>query len=229
MDTNLFYREKGEGEPLILLHGNGEDHSYFINQIEYFSSFYRVIAIDTRGHGKSPVGDAPFTLSQFSEDLNSFFIKMNIEKAHILGFSDGGNIAVLFSLKYPEKVKSLILNGANIYPSGLKLSVLASVVFSWLALGIICLFDKKKIHLKNLYFLMVKEPHINPEELKQIHVPTLVIVGENDMIKSSHSKLISKCIENSQLATVGKGHFIANEYSDVFNEKVHDFLKNQIY
>lgn len=54
MDIALYYQEKGDKEPLILLHGNGQDGSYFKNQIEYFSDRYRVIALDTRGHGKSP-------------------------------------------------------------------------------------------------------------------------------------------------------------------------------
>lgn len=70
--TQLYYKEKGQGEPLILLHGNRENHEYFRNQIEYFSKSYRVIALDTRGHGKSPRGDEPFTIRQFAEDLREF-------------------------------------------------------------------------------------------------------------------------------------------------------------
>ena len=54
MDIKLHYREKGSGEPLILLHGNGESSAYFIHQLNYFSKWYRVIAVDTRGHGFSP-------------------------------------------------------------------------------------------------------------------------------------------------------------------------------
>ena len=69
MDVKLNYIEKGRGDVLILLHGNGEDCSYFEHQIDYFSEFYRVIAIDTRGHGKSGRGDKPFTIRQFAEDL----------------------------------------------------------------------------------------------------------------------------------------------------------------
>lgn len=62
MDIELYYQEKGSGEPFILLHGNGEDGSYFEHQTEHFRDRYRVIALDTRGHGKSPRGGAPFTL-----------------------------------------------------------------------------------------------------------------------------------------------------------------------
>ena len=69
MDIALNYIETGEGFPLVLLHGNGEDHTYFKRQMEPFSQRYRVIALDTRGHGGSPRGSAPFTLDQFAREL----------------------------------------------------------------------------------------------------------------------------------------------------------------
>ena len=65
----LYVREAGSGEALVLLHGNGENSSYFEYQIPYFSQHYHVIAVDTRGHGKSPRGTKPFTLIQFAKDL----------------------------------------------------------------------------------------------------------------------------------------------------------------
>ena len=98
MDIKLYYQEKGTGEPLILLHGNGEDSSYFKNQIDYFQNTYRVIAIDTRGHGRSPRGDAPFTIEQFACDLYDFMQEHRISNAIILGFSDGANIAMRFAI-----------------------------------------------------------------------------------------------------------------------------------
>ena len=120
MNFSLNFTEKGYGAPLILLHGNGESSGYFVNQIDRFANEYRVIAVDTRGHGASPRGNKPFTLETFADDLKNLLDSLNIEKANILGFSDGGNIAVIFALKYPERVASLVLNGANLFPRGLK-------------------------------------------------------------------------------------------------------------
>ena len=108
MDITLFYREKGNGEPFVLLHGNGEDSSYFKHQIEYFCDRYRVIAPDTRGHGKSLRGTSPFTIRQFSCDLYDFMKNHQIPKAVILGFSDGANIAMRFAMKHPDMVTALI-------------------------------------------------------------------------------------------------------------------------
>ena len=120
MEIKLHYQEKGEGEPMILLHGNGEDGSYFAHQMDYFSRNYRVIVVDTRGHGQSPRGTAPYTIAQFAEDLHDFMDELDISKAVILGFSDGANIAMKFVLKYPERIKALILNGGNLNPKGVK-------------------------------------------------------------------------------------------------------------
>lgn len=119
MDIKHFYIEKGQGEPLVLLHGNGEDSNYFINQIDEFSSNFRVIALDTRGHGQTPRGDSAFTIRQFADDLLVFLDRMNIQKANILGFSDGANIAMCFASKYPERVLKLVLNGGNLDTQGI--------------------------------------------------------------------------------------------------------------
>ena len=120
MDISHYFIEKGQGEPLILLHGNGENCDYFQGQIDEFSKQYHVYAIDTRGHGKTPRGEKPFTIRQFAEDLLCFMDEYQIKKAHLLGFSDGGNIAMIFALRHPDRVDRLILNGANLFAGGVK-------------------------------------------------------------------------------------------------------------
>lgn len=112
----LAYEEAGSGIPLILLHGNGEDRSYFRHQIKDLQNLRHVYALDTRGHGLSPRGTAPFTLDQFARDLGKFMDQNGIEQADLLGFSDGANIALLFALNHPERVTKLILAGGNLFP-----------------------------------------------------------------------------------------------------------------
>lgn len=224
MNINLYFTEKGEGEPLILLHGNGENGEYFINQTEYFSDKYHVIAIDTRGHGASPRGDAPFTIKQFAEDLLGFMNEHEIEKANILGFSDGGNIALTFALKYPERVSKLILNGANINPSGVKPSVQIPIILGY---KFSSLFAKKSPDARKnaeMLGLMVNEPNITPEQLSTLYVQTLVIVGKKDMIKNKHTALIYESLPNASLVTITGDHFIANKNPADFNRAVEIFL-----
>lgn len=227
MNISLHYQEQGEGEPLFLLHGNGEDGSYFVNQIAFFSDRYRVIAVDTRGHGKSPRGTAPFTMEQFAADLHNLMDKLQIQKANILGFSDGANIAMKFALKYPEQVKALILNGGNLNPGGVKKSIQIPIEIGYRFTRLFAGKSKEAKSHMEILGLMVNEPHIKPEELHSIYVPTLVIVGKRDMIKQSHTEIIAKNIPNAKLSVIPGNHFIANKSPERFNREVEDFLAAQ--
>ena len=228
MDISLHYLEKGQGKPLILLHGNGEDNSYFVYQVAYFSRFYRVMAIDTRGHGQSPRGTSPFSIQQFAEDLRGFLDQHEIPKAHILGFSDGGNIALTFALHYPERVDRLILNGANLFPAGVKPTVQLPIVLGYHTASLFAKRSPKAKENAALLGLMVKEPNIRPEELNGLTVPTLVIAGTKDMIRESHTRLIARSLPNARLVLLPGDHFIANKEPAVFNRAVRDFLDEEV-
>lgn len=225
MDIKLYYQEEGNGEPLILLHGNGEDSFYFKDQIDYFQSRYHVIALDTRGHGKSPRGDAPFTIEQFSCDLYEFMQMHQILNAVILGFSDGANIAMKFAMKHPDMVKALILNGSNLNPAGVKRTVQIPIEIGY---KIARRFADKSTDAKRnaeMLGLMVNEPNIKPSELSLITMPALVICGTKDMIKESHTKEIAEHLPNAKLTIVRENHFIANKNPAAFNQAVDAFLK----
>ena len=157
MKIKLHYEEKGTGQPMVLLHGNGEDSSYFKNQIEYFSKKYRVIAVDTRGHGKSERGTAPFTLRQFARDLKSFLDEMGLRRIILLGFSDGGNIALIFTILHPQYVDRLLLNGANLNPWGMKAGVFKNIYLAyWKACLRIAKGERKKHKTEDDRYLLEK-------------------------------------------------------------------------
>ena len=223
-DISLHFVEQGGGKPLILLHGNGEDGSYFKHQINCFSADYRVIAIDTRGHGQSSRGEKPFTIVQFAEDLHDFMDEKGIAKAILLGFSDGGNIALTFALKYPERAERMIVDGANLFPRGVK------PLYQWpieIGYRIAKLFAKKSDKAKQnaeMLGLMVNEPHIDPVELARLTLPVLVVAGTKDMIKESHTRLIHKSLPNAQLVILEGDHFVANKNAEAFNAAVETFL-----
>ncbi len=224
MEIKLHCIRQGSGFPLILLHGNGEDGSYFQNQMVPFSKKFCTIALDTRGHGASPRGTTPFTLAQFVEDLKDFMDEQKIDRAHLLGFSDGGNIALLFALKYPQRVEKLILNGANLDPKGVKASVQLPTLLGYGLASLISVFDKGALSKKELLGLMVNQPHIKPKDLSDLHIPTLVVAGDKDMIKDSHTRLIASSIPDAQLCILSGSHFVAAENSGVFNCAVLEFL-----
>lgn len=228
MDIQHFFIEQGQGEPLILLHGNGEDHSYFVHQIAYFSKSYRVIALDTRGHGKTPRGNAPFSIQQFAKDLYYFMEEHAINRANLLGFSDGGNIALAFALEHPEKILRLILNGANLNPKGVKPSVQIPIVLGYHTALLLAKKSPKAKRNAELLGLMVNEPNIAPCQLKQITAKTLVIAGTRDMIKEKHTRQIFEHLPNAQLCLIPGNHFIAKENPELFNKKVAGFLSENV-
>lgn len=224
MDIKLHYTESGAGFPLILLHGNGESGEYFHFQKEYFCRYFRVIVPDTRGHGGSPRGNAPFTIAQFARDLHDFMDEKGIKKAHILGFSDGGNIAIAFALAYPEYVENLILNGANMNPCGVKRFYQIPIEIGYKIASRAAKKHPDAVKNAALLSLMVNEPNFSAEELSKIKAKTLVIAGSRDMIKTAHTRLIAESIPKSELKIIRGNHFIAEKNPRDFNRAAAEFL-----
>lgn len=224
MDITLHFIEKGSGTPMLLLHGNGEDHTYFAEQIEHFSSRFHVFAIDTRGHGQSPRGTMPFTIEQFAVDLYDFMIEHAIFSAILIGFSDGANIAMAFALSHPDMVTALILNGGNLTPRGVKVMTQFPIEVGYRIAKCFAARSPSAQSHAELLGLMVNEPNITPDMLSKIAVPTLVIAGTHDMIRSSHTKEIAAHLPHATLTFVQGDHFIANKRPAEFDRAVDTFL-----
>ena len=184
-----------------------------------------MIAPDTRGHGRSPRGSAPFTIRQFAEDLAGFMDGLGISRAIILGFSDGANIAMRFALDYPERVRALVLNGGNLDPSGIKRRVQIPIELGYRLTKIFAgRSAEAKGHMEFLG-LMVNESNIRPKELGAIKAPALVIAGTRDMVKDSHTRLIAGSIPEAKLSIIEGDHFIAAREPERFNREVQEFLR----
>ena len=222
MDIELFYTKAGSGPPLLLLHGNGEDGTYFVHQVKEFFRDFTFYTIYTPGPGRSPRGTARFTISQFADDLLAFMDEQGLKQADILGFSDGGNIALTFAMRHPDRVRRLILNGANLDPKGVKLLVQLPIVLGY-HFASLSKKPKARAHAE-LLGLMVKEPHIDSVELKKLTMPVLVIAGTKDMIRERRTRLIANRIPNARLALIPGDHFIASKEPAAFNRAVRTFF-----
>ncbi len=233
MDIELFYTDHGSENgkpPLILLHGNGGNASSFFYTVEHFSKTRRVITLDSRGHGRTSMGEKPFTLEQFADDVKDFMDEKGIEKAVLVGFSDGGNIAMLFARKYLDRVAGMVLNGANAFPSGLKEHFYVNMIKDYKK-------TKKRLRkaphneglLKSLALLdlMVKEPDLTADDLSEMNVPTLVLVGSNDVIDPSHTKFIADSLPDSRLCVVKGGHSIVKTNSVDYNAALEEFFSER--
>ncbi len=227
--ADLYYASYGQGEPLLLLHGNGEDSSYFGGQIPELEKQYQVIVMDTRGHGRSGRGEGPLDFTRFARDAAAVLEALGLPCAHILGFSDGGNIAIRLALDFPERVRSLILNGANLDPSGIKWTVQTPILLGYGLCRMIGLRDAGARKKADILGLMVHHPHVRPSELSAIHVPTLVIAGEHDMVRQSHTELIAASIPHARLRIIpGGSHAVAAQKPAVFNREVLHFLQGTV-
>ena len=225
MDIALHYIEQGEGCPILLLHGNGGRCTYFKRQLSHFATQYHVIALDTRAHGHSPRGSKPFTISQCADDLRNFMREKGIRAAHVLGFSDGGNIALTFAVRYPEMLRSMVVCGANFTPDGLKPYFMLPVKFVYAVSRFFSnVFYKAKATAER-FALMVDEPRITPQQLQNISAPTLVIAGTHDIVKKAHTELLAHSLPHGELAYIPGGHSLPKLHPKRFNALVERFLQ----
>ncbi|MDR0324893.1 MAG: alpha/beta hydrolase [Oscillospiraceae bacterium] len=206
----LFYEKTGQGNPIILLHGNGQSHAIFDVLTKQLSQNYTVYAIDSRDHGKSSKVES-LDYKDMMEDVAAFIHELNIEKPILYGFSDGGNIGLLLAIHYPYMLSRLIISGANIHPSGIR-------PISVFVLRLVYFFTRSR-----KFKLMLTQPNISITELNSIVAPTLVLAGEkNEFPKYEHTQLIADNIPNSELKILkGESHgsYIIN------SEKLYGIIK----
>lgn len=185
-DISLFYLKKGSGNPLVLLHGNGEDHHTFDHAIDTLSAHYTVYAIDSRNHGQSTMTDQ-FHYQTMADDIKKFIKILALEHVTLVGFSDGGIIGLLLAIDQPIWLDRLIIMGANLYPKGVKPKVNDETEIAYQKTG--------NPYLK----MMLEEPMITSKMLHQIDVPTTVVAGSNDVIMRRHTEKIARHIRHSKL------------------------------
>lgn len=226
-DVDLYYETYGSGEPLLLLHGNGQMIYAYLKQIPHFEKKYKVIAVDTRGQGKSKdFSTGPLSYDLFAEDMKQLMDSLHIKKANILGWSDGGNTGLIMAVKYPQYVNKLAIMGANLFPGT---EALPEAVWTQLRTGIAQLqprTDEASKMQVRLFTMLLNEPHLTFTDIKKIKAPTLVMAGETDMILESHTKAIAAGIPKSQLVIFkGASHYAPIEVVREFNETISKFFE----
>lgn len=183
---DIFYKKSGQGQPLIMLHGNGETHEIFNSAFSLLNKYFTVYAIDFRDHGNSSIVDA-LNYDDHVKDVYEFIKRLNIKKPVYYGFSDGGIVGLILASRYIDLFERLIVSGPNINPQGLK-------VFTRYIMKIQYLFTKS-----NKIKMMLEEPNIPLEDLRKIKIPTNITGGSFDVISRKHLQLIHKNINNSVL------------------------------
>ena len=234
-DINMYYRVYGEGEPLVLIMGHGMDARSWVFQTPEFSKEYQVIGFDNRGVGRTDAPDSPYSIAMMADDTAGLMDILGIEKAHILGVSMGGMIAQEFALKYPHRVKSLILATTAARSPSEGVGALASIFIT--EEGVSQETRIRKL-LPNIYTdkffenseqvqrvvdAMLANPNPQPayaaarqgdaaaqhdtrDRLGQITAPTLVLVGKEDIVLPVKlSEELAEGIPNAELVVLEGG------------------------
>lgn len=233
-DIELYYEIHGEGSPLVLLHGGLGHSDHWENQLGALSKDYKVITVDSRGHGRSTMTDQQISLGLMASDVVALMDFLEITKANILGWSDGGNIGLYLAIYHPERLIKVIASGANYSPFGVRPDVGENPKFvSYIGKA---MEDYQTLSpsptswegfLGNIGQMWASEPNFTVEQLGSIAVPVLLLDGESDeAIYTEHTREMAALIPTAKLTFIsGTGHFGMWEKPVEMNNAILDFLK----
>ncbi len=223
---NMYYETYGQGEPLLIIHGNGGSINNFVNQIPFFAQHYHVIIADSRAQGRSIDNSDSLSYEMMTDDLNALLDKLGLDSCYVIGWSDGGINGLLLAIRHPDKVKKLAVTGANLWPDT---TAVDPFIYHWaMNLNDSLAREPSTPEVKNerkLAHLLSYEPHISIQQLKTIKCPALVIGGDHDVILPQHTLLIAQSIPKSYLWILpDSGHSTPIRYKNKFNEVVYNFF-----
>lgn len=241
-DIKIYYEIYGEGQPLLLLHGNSGSIENFIYQIPELSKHFKVIAVDSRAQGRTSDSDQEITYALMASDMSELIDKLKLGKVNVVGWSDGGNIGLELAYAHPEKVLKVVTFGAN-YSNENWMASADSVVMDPndpLILKTAEMLKKYSTSMrrlspdtlripiikKKLEDLMKKYPNFTPDQLKTINVPFLIVAGDHDAINLNQTIALFTNLPKSQLYIVPHAsHLVAAENPELINSAVIRFLK----
>jgi pimeloyl-ACP methyl ester carboxylesterase len=241
-DIKVYYETYGEGEPLLLLHGNSGSIENFIYQIPELSKHFKVIAIDSRAQGRTTDSEKEISYALMASDVSELIDKLKLGKVNIAGWSDGGNIGLELAFSHPEKVLKVVTFGANYTHENFlappdssvmlpddPLIARSSATFKRYGTAFERLSPdttRKVIIQKKLAELVEKYPNFTLDQLHTIKVPFMIVVGDHDLIKINHTVELFTTLPKAQLFVVpGASHVVPAEYPELINAAVIKFLK----
>jgi pimeloyl-ACP methyl ester carboxylesterase len=253
----LYYEMKGSGQDMVLVHGSGGNSSFWANQVRAFAGNYRVSAPDLRGHGLSDDPPGEYNLTAFVEDLYQFMKALDISNAVLAGFSMGGRIALSLARQHPTRVRALVLSNSSVGPLTPSpaarerieqtIKILEKKDMSQVAENLANMAFSKEFAQKHppawdYYYQMCLrnnpgsvrrmlmaslDENLPPEDLSNIHCPTLMIQGDLDPVIPAEARQRSqRLLLGANLVVLHTGHASPMEAPDAWNKAVADFLRN---
>lgn len=251
-NVGLHSVEAGQGSPLLLLHGLGGSHEMWLSIFPDLARAYRVIAADHRGHGASDKPRGPYTIPLFASDWLALMDALRVDRAHVVGLSMGGAIAMHLALARPERVASLALVDTWGFPHPDFLALLRRRL-ERLAAGDLAAYAEEAIpqvyspafiaaNPQALADYRARVTRLDPDSLRaavgacmthdmrgrvgEIRTRTLVMVGSEDrLLPPYHSEYLARSIPGARLAVIqGSGHIPHLEQPSEFLKRLTGFL-----
>jgi pimeloyl-ACP methyl ester carboxylesterase len=242
-DIRMYYEIYGNGQPLVMLHGNGGSIQSFASQIPALSKHYRVIAVDSRAQGRTTDSDKEITYAIMASDVAALIGKLNLRSVNVVGWSDGGNVGLELALAHPQYVKKLITVGANFSHENFMADTARTAVMGADDPLIVRTREAVMNYFqapaklspnperlpeirKKLHNLVAGYPNISKEQLAGIPCPTLVVVGDHDLIREEHTLALFRSIPHSELCVIpGSTHLVLWEQPELLNDTIIRFLQ----
>ena len=219
---NLYYEVHGkadqhQGVPLVLIHGGGSTiESNYSHLLPLLARGREVIAIEEAGHGHTKATSRPFTFENTADDVAALLDFLHIPQADILGFSNGGTSALQLAIRHPGKVRRLVLASSTYRRDGLPAAFFESMKTATVDVMPEALKEADRrvnpdpAHLQALFVQdsqrMLHFQDIPQEQIKAIHCPTLVLNGDQDVVKPEHALQLARTIPGARLAILPSNH-----------------------
>jgi pimeloyl-ACP methyl ester carboxylesterase len=215
---NLYYEVVGEGEPpLVLIHGGGSTiESNWARILPMLAKSHRVVAFEEQGHGRTKAIDRPFTFDNTADDVAALLDYLQIDKADLFGFSNGGMIALRVAKRHPQKVRKLIVASAPYRRDGMMQGFWDGMRNASLAQmpQALKMADQKvnpdPKHLEALFQQdkqrMLAFKDMPDKDLESIAAPALVMLGDHDVVTPEHALKMSRLLPHARLAILPGTH-----------------------
>ncbi|HKE09967.1 MAG TPA: alpha/beta hydrolase [Myxococcota bacterium] len=231
----IWYAEFGRGQPLVLLHGGLANANYWGHQVPVLAKRYRVIVMDSRGHGRSTRNQEPFGYELMASDVLGLMDFLKIPQAAIVGWSDGAIVGLEIAIHHPERVTKLFAFAANSDPSGV-LDIAHSAVFN----AFVARSEEEYRRLSptpneyrgfrdQIEKMWATQPHFTSDQLRSIHVPTWIVDADHDeAIRRENTEYMAREIPDSGLLLQPcVSHFSFLQDPEQFNRDVLHFLEHE--
>lgn len=236
--VRTYYEVDGAGKPLVLLHGGLCAIETLVGLRNALAAHYRVYLPERRGHGRTPDVDGPYSYQLFADDTIAFIEALELGPAHVVGFSDGATIGLLTALRRPDLVCGLVHIGQQVNPSGLHAEFVDMFKLDAMPQGMLPpmlreLYDAVSPdgsdhwdEVSGKVWQMIRaEPNIDVGQLTELRAPTLVMLGEHDIVTEAHASTMVDAIPDARLLVIPDAtHGLPMERPDLVGKHIVEFL-----